>query len=301
MDAMVIEDGGARQGADEDAGPATVAQAHKEGWFSGAGGLSLFRRTWRPAGPTRAVLINVHGLGDHSGLYPALVEHFTAGGIAVYAPDLRGNGRSPGQRAFVERWEEYREDLERFIAVVRREEPDRPIFLLGNSLGGLIVLDYAVHTPGGIRGVIAASPPLGRLGVPVPLMALGRVLSRVWPRFSVRTGMDLSGLARDPVVAETVLADPLFHRVGTARLSTEVVAAIARVQAAAPRFPLPLLVLHGSADRMVPPDGSRAFVARVGHPDRELREYAGAFHVLFADLDRERALTDVEQWIAARL
>ena len=241
----------------------------------GAGGLSLFRQTWRPAGPPRAILINVHGLGDHSGLYPALVEHFTARGIAVYAPDVRGNGRSAGQRGYVERWEEYREDLERFVALVRQEEPGRPIFLLGNSLGGLIVLDYALHRPEGIRGVIAASPPLGRLGVPAPLLALGRVLSRVWPRFSVRTGMDLSGLARDPVVVETVLADPLFHRVGTARLSTEVVAAIARVQAAAPRFPLPLLVLHGSADRMVPPDGSRAFVARVGHPDRELREYAG--------------------------
>ena len=137
--------------------------------------------------------------------------------------------------------------------------------------------------------------------MPAPLLALGRVLSRVWPRFSIRTGMDLSGLARDPVVVQTVLADPLFHRVGTARLSTEVVAAIARVQAAAPSFPLPLLVLHGSADRMVPPEGSRAFVAHVGHPDRELREYAGAYHVLFADLDHERVLTDVERWIEARL
>jgi alpha-beta hydrolase superfamily lysophospholipase len=298
---MVTRDGGVPQGAGENAGPTTVAQAYQEEWFKGSGGLSLFRQTWRPAGPTRAVLINVHGLGDHSGLYPALVEHFTARGIAVYAFDLRGNGRSPGQRGYVERWDQYVEDLERFIAVVRREEPDRPVFLLGNSLGGLIVLDYARHRPEGLRGIIAASPPLGRLGVPAPLLALGRVLSRVWPRFSVRTGMDLSGLARDPVVVETALADPLFHRLGTARLSTEVVAAIARVQAAAPRFPLPLLVIHGSADRMVPPDGSRAFVPRVGHPDRELREYPGAFHVLFADLDRERVLTDVEQWIVARL
>jgi alpha-beta hydrolase superfamily lysophospholipase len=98
-----------------------------------------------------------------------------------------------------------------------------------------------------------------------------------------------------------VLADPLFHRVGTARLSTEVVAAIARVQAAAPRFAMPLLVLHGSEDRMVPPDGSRAFVPRVGHPDHELREYAGAYHVLFADLDREQVLSDLERWIVARL
>jgi alpha-beta hydrolase superfamily lysophospholipase len=285
----------------EDVSPSGVAQAHQEGWFAGHGELALFRQVWRAPGTARAVLINIHGLGDHSGLYPALTEHFPPRGITLHAMDLRGNGRSQGQRAYVERWEEYREDLARFVALVREEEPGRPLFLLGNSLGGLIVLDYALVSPQGLRGVIAASPALGRLGVPAPLLALGRMLSRVWPRFSLRTGLDLSGLARDPAVVEAVLADPLFHRVGTARLSTEVLAAIARVQAGAPDFPLPLLVLHGSADRMVPPDGSRAFVARVGHPDRELREYAGAFHVLFADLDRERVLTDVEQWIVERL
>lgn len=282
-------------------GVSRPGQAQREGRFTGEGGLSLFRQSWRPVGVPRAVLINVHGLGDHSGLYPTLVEHCTAQGITVHAMDTRGNGRSEGQRAYVERWEEYRGDLARFVRLVREEESGHPLFLLGNSLGGLIALDFAIEHPDGIRGVIVASPPLGRLGVPAPLLALGRVLSRLWPRFSLRTGMDLSGLARDPAVAETLLADPLFHRVGTARLSTEVTAAIARVQAAAPRFPLPLLVLHGSADRMVPPEGSRAFVARVGHPDRELREYAGAYHVLFADLERDRVLTDVEQWIAARL
>lgn len=277
------------------------AQAPDGRTFAGCGGVSLFRQAWRAAGPTRAVLINIHGLGDHSGLYPTLAEHFPSRGITVHAMDLRGNGRSGGQRAYVERWEEYREDLRRFVELVRAEERGLPLFLLGNSLGGLIVLEYALHHPDGLGGVIAASPPLGRLGVPAPLLALGRVLSRAWPRFSIRTGMDLSGLARDPAVVQTVLADPLFHRVGTARLSTEVVAAIARVQAAAPGFPLPVLVLHGSADRMVPPDGSREFVARVGHPDRELREYPGAFHVLFADLDHEQVLTDVERWIEARL
>jgi alpha-beta hydrolase superfamily lysophospholipase len=283
------------------AGPPTPTQAHDGKTFAGVGGVSLFRQVWRPAGLARAVLINIHGLGDHSGLYPTLVEHFQSRGITVHAMDLRGNGRSGGQRAYVERWDEYREDLHRFVGLVREEEGGRPLFLLGNSLGALIVLEYVLHHPEGLRGVIAASPPLGRVGVPAPLMALGRIFSRVWPRFSIRTGMDLSGLARDPVVVQTVLADPLFHRVGTARLSTEVVAAISRVQAAAPTFPLPLLVLHGSADRMVPPEGSREFVARVGHPDRELREYPGHFHVLFADLDHERVLTDVERWIEARL
>ena len=137
-----------------------------------------------------------------------------------------------------------------------------PLYLLGMSLGGLVVLDYALHHPDGLRGVIALSPPLGALGVPAPLLALGRVMSRVWPRFSLETAMDLSGLSRDPAIVERVLADPLFHRRGTARLSTEVTRTIARVQSEAGRFAVPLLVQHGAADRMVPPDGSRRFVRR---------------------------------------
>lgn len=272
-----------------------------EGTFPGAGGLRLFRRTWRPAGGPRAVLVNLHGLGDHSGLYPALAEFMTARGIVVHAPDLRGNGRSPGQRGYVRRWEDYREDLRALMALVRQEERGLPTFLMGNSLGGLIALEYAAHYPRDLRGVIAVSPPLGRLGVPAPLLALGRFVSRMCPRLSLRTGMDLSGLARDPAVRETLLSDPLFHRRGTARLSTEVIAAMARVHAAAPAYPLPVLVLHGGADRMVPPDGSRAFMARVGQPDREYREYPEAYHVLIADLDGERVLADIERWIGSRL
>ena len=277
------------------------AQAVESAHFPGLGETPLFRRVWRPNGPPRATLINLHGLGDHSGLYPALVDHFVARGITVHAPDLRGNGRSPGQRAYIRTWQVFREDLRRLVDLVRGEEPGVPLFLLGNSLGGLIALEYALHHPEGLCGVIAASPPLGALGIPAPLLRLGRVMSRIAPRFALRTGMDLAGLARDPAVVQTVLSDPLFHRWGTARLSTEVVAAIARVQNAAGRFPLPVLLLHGSADRMVLPDGSRAFFARVGHPDRQFIEYPGAYHVLFADLDREQVLADVERWIVAHL
>lgn len=256
---------------------------------------------WPARGERRGVLINLHGLGDHSGLYPTLSDHFTARGFAVHAFDLRGNGRSPGARGHIGSWREYREDLRRFVAIVRGEEPGLPIFLLGNSLGGLIVIEYALQHPEGLRGVIAVAPPLGPLGVPTPLLLLGRVLSRVWPGFSLETGMDLSGLARDPAVAAEVLADPLFHRRGSARLSTEVVDAIARVHDGAARFSLPLLILHGSADRMVPPQGSRRFVASVRHADRRLIEYPGGYHALFADEGREVVLADLERWMAARL
>ncbi len=277
------------------------AQADADGTFVGAHGLLLFRRAWRPPAPPRAVLINLHGLGDHSGLYGALVDRMVANGLAVHAFDLRGNGRSPGRRGHVDAWGDYREDLRCFVELVRREEPGRSLFLLGNSLGGLIVIEYALHYPEGLRGVIAAGPPLGRLSVPPVLLALGRVMSRIWPSFSLETGMDLSGLARDPAVVAELLADPLFHRLGSARLSTEVQAAIALVQSRAAEFPLPLLVLHGSKDGMVSPEGSRAFVARVAHPDKRLIEYPEGRHVLFADTDREQVLGDLERWIERHL
>ena len=264
------------------------------------GGLSLFRQSWRPAGPPRAVLLNIHGLGDHSGLYPTLVDYCTTHGLVVHSHDVRGNGRSPGQRAYVERWEEYREDLRRLVATVRSEEGELPLFLVGNSLGGLIVLDYALHHPDGLRGVIAVSPPLGRLGVPAPLLALGRVLSRVWPRFSMRTGMDLSGLARDPVVVETCW--PIRSSTGAAPHGSR------------PKWPRPSrgyrprrrASLSPSSSSTAPPTGwcrprEVGLLARVGHPDHQLREYPGAYHVFFADLDRERVLADLERWIAARL
>ena len=269
-------------------------------WYEGAGGARLYCRSW-PVPDARATLVALHGLGDHSGLYPMIGETLAAQGIAVLTPDLRGNGRSPGLRGYIDTWSELREDLGGLVERTRAEAPGRPLFLLGMSLGGLVVLDYALQRPAGLRGVIAMSPPLGTLGVPAPLMALGRVLSRVWPRFSLETGMDLSGLARDPAVVERVLADPLFHRRGTARLSTEVTRSIARIQAEADRFAVPLLVQHGGADRMVPSDGSRRFVARVRHPDRRLIEYPGAYHALLADLDGKRVLADLAGWMIERL
>ena len=283
---------------------------HGTGRFSGAGGIDLFRQWWRPTGgPPRAVLLNLHGLGDHSGLYAGVAEALPARGIAVHAYDHRGHGRSAGQRAYIRRWDDYLDDLAAFLAVASKEEPGVPLFLLGNSLGGLIALDFAIARMSAagasgkaqIRGVVAASPPLGAVGVPPVLMALGRVMSRVWPRFSLEVGMDLTGLARDPAIARELVADPLFHRRGTARLSTEVTAAIERVQRTAPLLQLPVLLLHGGADRMVPPEGTREFFARLTVADRTLREYPHAYHALFADLDADVVLADLAGWIEARL
>lgn len=272
----------------------------QEATFRAPDGAALFRRVWHPAGPPRCVLVNVHGLGDHSGLYPALAEYFPPRGWALHAFDLRGNGRSPGRRGHIRRWADYRADLGRFLEVVRAEEPGRPVFLLGNSLGGLVVLDFALQHPGGIRGVIAAAPPLGRIGTPAWLLRLGRMVANVWPAFTLETRLDLSGLSRDPAARATVLSDPLFHRRASARLGAELLATAAALRRDAGRFPVPLLLLHGGADRMVMPQDTRDFFERVGQADKRYIEYPGGYHALFADLDRDRVLGDLERWMLER-
>src|SRR5919112_128766 len=115
---------------------ATQPAQHRSGTFAGADGLALYYQAWLPSSTPRAILINLHGLGDHSGLYPSIAAHFPMRGFAVYAYDMRGNGRSPGQRAYLRHWGEYRGDLEAFLTKLRKWEPGLPIFLLGNSLGG---------------------------------------------------------------------------------------------------------------------------------------------------------------------
>ena len=269
-----------------------IAQA--EGHFEAADGCALFWRAWQLREP-RVVLINVHGLGDHSGLYPSIAEWFPARGVAVYALDTRGNGRSPGRPGHVDRWQEYREDLRRFVQFVRTHEGLQPV-LLGHSLGGLMVLDYALEYPDTITGVAAAAPVLGSIGTPAPLLWLARVLSRFWPTFTLETGLDLSGLARDPAVIAAVLDDPLFHRYASSRLAAEVIATIETVHERAATLARPALVLHGTGDRMVSIDGSRRFAAGPAAGQVRLIEY-DAWHALFADVGYEERLIDLTTWM----
>jgi alpha-beta hydrolase superfamily lysophospholipase len=276
------------------------AITREEATFIGADGLELACWAWCPAGtPPRGAIASVHGLGDHTALYDVVFDHFVRRGWAVYGFDLRGNGRSPGRRGHVDAWALYREDLHRFVEHVRRSYSGK-LVLLGTSLGGAIVLDYALHHPEHLAGVAAAAPALGRPNVPGWMLMLGRVLSRIWPTFSLETGLDLSGISRDAAALERITGDRLFHRMASARLSTELTAAGERVRAGARDFRVPLLLLHGSADRVVPPDATRMFVALADPHLVEYHEYPGAYHALFADIDREVVLADLERWIAAR-
>lgn len=275
---------------------------HSIGTFTGAGQVALYYQRWQDAQePPCAVLAIVHGFGEHSGRYSTVVERLTARGYVVYGFDHRGHGRSPGQRGHIDAWAEFRQDVAAYLRLIAREEPAMPLFLMGHSLGGLIVLEYALRHPEGLCGVIASGPALGQPGLSPALLMLSRLLSRVWPRFSMDTKLDAATLSRDPAALQAHRDDTLVHSRGSARLGTEVSAAAAWTQAHAGDLRVPLLIVHGGADRLVPPEQSRLFFDHVALADKERYEYAGVYHEPHNDIDAARVLADIERWLERHL
>ena len=199
--------------------------------FAGAGDLELHFSCWRPRGVAPAVIALVHGIGEHSGRYTTLVIHLTASGLAVCGFDHRGHGRSPGKRGHISSWSEYREDVKAFLARVRQQFPNRPVFLYGHSLGALVVSEFVLADPDGLAGLIVSGIPLQPTGVAKPyLISMARMLSRVWPTLSVSQGMDGGRLSRDEEVVREYEEDPLVHHVWSMRWGAETLSAIERVR-----------------------------------------------------------------------
>ena len=274
---------------------------HDESTFSGFGGLELYYQCWRPEGEPRVALAIVHGFGEHSGRYGNVVDWFVPKGYAVYAFDLRGHGRSPGPRGHVNEWAEFRRDVKAFLELVHEQEPGRAVFLLGHSMGGLIVLEYVLHHPEGLAGVIASGPVLAQAGVSPLLITLSKILSGILPRLTLDTKLDATAVSRDPAVVEAYVSDPLVHSLGTPRLGTELTRAVEWTQAHAVEMRVPCLIVHGSADLLAPPEGSRLFYENVTLADKERQVYEGYYHEVFNDVGKERVLAAVEVWIERRL
>lgn len=278
--------------------------SHQEGTFKGVEGLDLYYQGWFPEGQVKAVLAIVHGLGAHGGRYGNVVEHLLPKQYAVYSLDLRGHGRSSGQRGHIQAWAEFREDLRAFLQLIQTQQPGCPIFVLGHSLGGVVVLDYILRYPqeaAKLQGAIALAPALGKVGVSKTRLLIGRLLSQVWPSFTLSTGIDLSAGSRDEKVLLAYAQDSLRHTRASARLATEFLATVTWVNAHAQNWQLPLLILHGSADRVVLPKGSEVFCQRVAYSDKLRIEYPEAYHELQNDLNYQEVLTDLENWLEQHL
>ena len=231
-----------------------------------------------------------------------VVRHLVPRGFSVYGYDLRGFGRSPGKRGHIDSWSQFRADTGALLRHAAGGEPGRPLFLLGHSMGGLIVLDYVQHGDDTLSGAIVSGPGLEPIGVAKPhLVVLARALSRFLPRLTLDVGLDSSGISRDPEVVRAYREDPLCHPRGSVRWGTEALDATARIKTRASDVKLPLLMVHGGDDRLVSVEGSRKFFGQVDFPDKELHVYDGVFHEPHNDYGYEKVVNDFAVWLEKHL
>lgn len=272
-----------------------------EGTFEGVGNLTIFTRSWHPAQATpRAVVVIVHGFNSHSGYYQWAAEQLVAAGLAVYALDLRGRGRSDGERFYVAKFADYANDVARFVAMAKADHPGLPVFLLGHSAGGVVSCIYALEHQAEISGLICES---FAHEVPAPDFALAvlKGLSHVAPHAHVLK-LNNADFSRDPSVVEVMNNDPLIaHEVQPTQTVAEMVRADERLKLAFGQITLPVLIVHGTADKAAKPSGSQHFYERAGSQDKTLKLYEGHFHDLLNDVGKDIVMADIRQWIEARL
>jgi alpha-beta hydrolase superfamily lysophospholipase len=274
---------------------------HRDGRFSGAGSQALYYQCWEPDARPRAILAVVHGFGEHSGRYGSVVRHLVPRGFAVYAFDHRGHGRSPGRRGHIDAWSEFRGDVREFVSLIRREQSERPVFLLGHSLGGLIATEYVLREGPELNGLVVSNPLLAAARLSPVVRAVAAVLAHLAPSVAIKTGLDAAAISRDPAVVQQYRDDVLVHSTGTPRLSAEINAARKWTSEQAADLQVPFMMILGGADRLVPPTGGRRFFASVTLADKELKEYPGAYHEPHNDIIAEQVLTDLARWLEAHL
>jgi acylglycerol lipase len=273
-----------------------------EGTFNTPDGLSLYYQRWLPEGSPAAVVVIVHGLADHGGRYAHVGAFLAAAGYAVYALDQRGHGRSDGKRCYADRFSDHVDDLAFFLDRVRDEQGGRKTFLLGHSMGGTIVLDYALTHRHGLAGILVSSA-LIRLGAAsaTPLAPLAGLLSAVLPRVGT-TVIDAAAISRDAAVVESYRHDPLvFCGKIPAREGAEALKAARRIEAGIGTIDVPMLILQGTADRIVDPAGSRRLYEKAGAADKTLKLYDGFYHEIMNDPGQQAVLKDIKDWLAARV
>ena len=274
----------------------------QEGFFKGVRDANIYYQSWLPEGEPRAVLLIVHGLAEHCGRYGNVVDHFVLLGYAVYGIDHLGHGKSDGTRVYVKRFDDYTNTLKAYFDKVRGSQPDKPIFLVGHSMGGLIGAVYLLDHQAELAGAVLSGPAVKIPSDVTPAtIFVGKILSALIPKFGL-LALDANGVSRDPAVVQAYVSDSLVHRGKmTARLAAEMLKTMQTITAQAARITLPILIVQGSADRLVNPSGARMLYDAVSSVDKEIKIYDSFYHEVFNEPEHDKVLRDVEIWLEAHL
>lgn len=266
--------------------------------LDGKGG-SLFFRSWTPAGAARGLIIIVPGFNSHSGHYAWAAGQLAGHGFCVHALDLRGRGKSDGERFYVEQFGDYVSDVDSLVRLVRPQQPALPVLLLGHSAGGVVACLYAIEQQANLAGLVCESIAF-QLPAPEFALAVLKGLGHIAPHAHVLR-LKNEDFSRDPEVVAAMNADPLIaNEVQPTNTVAELVRADERLNRELPLIRLPILFLHGTADRAAKPGGSLHLHELAGSEDKTLKLYEGRVHDLLRDLGREDVMADIAAWVIAR-
>ncbi len=270
------------------------------GEFKSFDHLKLFERTWLPDEPATGTVVAVHGYSEHSGRHLDLARRLAGVGYAVRLFDLRGHGFSEGPRAFVRSFGDYLRDLQQFVERIQNEAPGAPLFLFGHSMGGLIAAQWALEHQSKLRGLILSAAALKVNDHMHPfLQRISGLVAAVAPRLP-SIHLDETAISRRPEAVQAYRDDPLVYHGGMpARTGAELLRSTRQIARRFPELTLPLLIMHGSEDRLTDPEGSRRLYEMSRSTDKTLRLYPGLYHELSQEPEREQVMTDLVEWLQA--
>ncbi len=279
-----------------------MTTTRSERTFNGVGGVRIVYDVWTPDIAPRAVVVLSHGFGEHARRYDHVAQRFGRDGLVTYALDHRGHGRSGGKRVLVKNISEYTGDFDTLVGIATKEHPGLKRIVLGHSMGGGIVFAYGVERPDAYDLMVLSGPAVAAQAAVSPLLVLAaKTLGAVAPGLPVQQ-LDATAVSRDPAVVDAYNSDPLvYHGKVPAGIARALVVVGETMPQRAAALTAPLLVVHGSEDRLIDVDGSRQLVEAVGSSDVELKIYPGLYHEVFNEPERNQVLDDVVSWINARL
>jgi len=287
-------------------GPAEPTASRTERSFDGVGGVRIVYDTWTPQcdgpGAVKGVVVLSHGFGEHARRYDHVAQRFGAAGLVTYALDHRGHGRSGGKRVYVRDISEYTGDFATLVGIARREHPGIPLIVLGHSMGGGIVFAYGSDHPADYDLMVLSGPAVAAQdGVSPMLAVVGKRLGALLPGVPVQQ-LDANAVSRDPAVVKAYNEDPLVWH---GKVPAGVARALLLVGESMPRrahaITRPVLVVHGSEDRLIPARGSERMAGEFGSDNVRLEIYPGLYHEVFNEPERDQVLDDVVSWIGARI
>jgi alpha-beta hydrolase superfamily lysophospholipase len=261
--------------------------------------MSIYQST----GICKAKIVLIHGMGDQADALPyrLLTNYLVRRGMNVYRSNLPGHGKADGKRMYVKNWNELIAACDEMVKAAAPDGQDLPLFLAGLSLGGLVALSYAIKSPGKIKGVVAVSPALDSSGTSAILKIMIPLLAAILPRIKVATKLDYKNISRNAEAVKEYTGDQYWQTQTTPIFAGAVLKGIKETQLHASSFSLPIYILQGLGDKIVPVKGGTDFFDRLNVKDKELKQYPDMYHNLFIEPENETVFADISRWLEERV